>query len=392
MVFVILIVITGSITFFNTDTPQQQKIKKSVFFDSEYDEFLLQKSQIKNPQSKYIISKCGVDGQCIVEELQNITKNDPDSDPFEIVSSLTSAFEQQQIKCHIQGHHIGKFLLGYVNADLKKALSFVSDNCGGSMFHGILGNYLERLVLLDKINPDKIDIKNLCKMFDEDWQTSLECTHGIGHGLLKIYEYDLKKATHRCDEFELDPQKFTCYRGVFMENLHAFVEKNPSSNFRTDDVFYPCNTFEGNYAKTCYTYQGSFIQRLSNSTSEAIKQCKKLSVEEMIPYCYSGIGVVNNSPISSIDDFVRDCIRPDEDFSKQCFATIVLRITDWRGWSASVEFCQKSPDIYKLICYEYLGKFAADLDKTNECSKAESLEYENICRNADPTDVRLLIT
>ncbi len=58
MVFVILIVITGSITFFNTDTPQQHKIKKSVFFDSEYDEFLLQKSQIKNPLESKKFCQC----------------------------------------------------------------------------------------------------------------------------------------------------------------------------------------------------------------------------------------------------------------------------------------------------------------------------------------------
>jgi len=391
IVTVVIISITTISLFFDNNSDRQQ-IRTQVFFQDEYEKQLLQQSNIKNPYAKDIISKCGTDGHCIVEELQFLTINDPDLDFSELILSVLGAFEEQQIWCHQQAHHIGKFLLSYNNGNVTKAFNYGSKLCGGAIYHGILENYFEKSVLLDNIKPDEIDVKNSCKIFEDDWEISLECSHGVGHGLASLYDFNLTKATNRCDEFEFDPQKFTCYRGVFMDNLNSFLEKKISSNFNSEDLFYPCNTFDGNYAKVCYTYQGVLINKLMKSTTAAIEQCMKLPEKEMIPYCYSGISVIANSPLTTTYNFVKACQQGNDDFSKQCFGMYAILITDWRGWDASIEFCKLSPEKYKRTCYEFLGKFAVDLGEITECSKAESNEYENICKNADPSYLRLLKT
>ncbi len=379
-------------SLFFENNSNEQEIIMQFFYQDEHEKYLLQQSNMQNPYAKDIISKCGSDGKCIVKELQFLTINDPELDFFKIILSVLGAFEEQQIWCHSQAHHIGKFLLGYNNGNATKAFSYGSKLCGGAIYHGILENYYKNSVLLDSINPDEIEVRNSCKTFEDDWEILLECSHGVGHGLIQAYDYNLMKATKRCDEFEFDPQKFTCYRGVFMENLNSLFRKKNTSNFNLEDLFYPCNTFDGNYAKVCYTYQGILINNVLRSITASIEQCMKIPEKEMIQYCFSGIRVIGNSPLTTTYNFVSACQQDNDDFSKQCFGMYAILITDWRGWDTSIEFCKLSPEKYKPTCYEFLGKFAVDLGEISECSKAESIQYENICKNADPSYLRLLKT
>ena len=44
-----------------------------------------------------------------------------------------------------------------------------------------------------------------------------QCYHGIGHGLMAFYDYDMPQALKGCED--LPTHRESCYSGVFMENV-----------------------------------------------------------------------------------------------------------------------------------------------------------------------------
>ena len=268
--------------------------KTKLHYTSNYD---IYDEQLKNYKSEnqnvqLIFSKCGIDGHCAADSMIILSKNETKQGTMNTLNEIVSTLDKTGMRCHSQSHHLGEFLYGYTG-NLTEALMVADRKCGGGMYHGVIENYFQTELFFDRGNKDTIPVKETCEILKAKPYSHMmrDCTHGTGHGLLRVYDFDVFSAIKRCDEFSNSVDQSACYRGVFMENL---VEQwsGGSGTFNQNDLFYPCNSVEEKYARDCYHYQGQYIlDKKKYIVEDSFQQCEKIGSETYEKYCYYGLGV-----------------------------------------------------------------------------------------------------
>jgi hypothetical protein len=395
IVAILIIFSVASLGYFSTlsDSSSSEIPKIKTTFTTEKE---LQNQQVKNfktddPTVNFLLSECGLDEHCLAEEVRNVSNEVDEKRLWEVINLTMSSYETLGIWCHHQGHHVGEFLLGYYNGDIQEALSNAHRKCDSSLYHGMLENFIKQEVILSDVDPKDIEVTTSCDIF-EDRLIRLECGHGIGHGLVKASDFDLKWSANRCDEFELTEQRQVCYRGVFMENIVAL--EDGKGVFDEDDPYSVCNTLEDRHAQVCYQYHAKKIN--SFTPGNVFDSCDKIEPESLVKYCYMGVQPYLFSTFhNNYQNIVLECSKGNLDYQTYCYVGTVIGLIDWKGTKEGITFCEAIPEEFKPDCYDYLGKMVHDESPDRveeECSKAESIKYQNICRDADPEGIRILIT
>ncbi len=347
-----------------------------------------------------IINQCKEDVHCSINSLQTLTKLENESTVLGIFSDLVTEYESKY-PCHEIGHHLGMWLNAYVG-DEQDALILAQQQCGGSIFHGVIQNHLQ-IQKFKNISISEINIHELCSKFIEDssfiyrWQ----CLHGLGHGLADIYDYDVQSAVIRCDEFESNLEQISCSKGMFMQNAVHWAETN-TGDFDDNDLFYPCNAVPIKYAPPCYHYHISYMALktggINVQVDDAFDLCDKISPEEMIRFCYYGMGREMES--LTTDDWekaLKLCQEGDkEELYPFCIEGMLMTMVNGNSDPArGFSFCKSLPMEYKSTCYTGLGKWILLLSpdynhQENLCSMAENKNYYDVCINAKTDSLKLL--
>lgn len=214
------------------------------------------------------------------------------------VSLALSGLEKQSgrigVDCHQIAHAIGRTAVMQYDT-VGEAFKNGSAVCMSGFYHGAvegaLSKYGETL-----LRPDSID--TICGDFrslgEGETLNLLNCTHGIGHGILDFTHDDLYRSLKICGFLSIPSEKENCYGGVFMENLLVDGKNHISKYVKDDDIFYPCTAVDEEYKKTCYVFQPIHILYSSNF-HEAFLTCSRAEKEEYKTTCYGGIGVQTNS-------------------------------------------------------------------------------------------------
>ncbi len=123
--------------------------------------------------------------------------------------------------------------------NLKEALNYATVLCGGSVYHGIFQSYFGGEQFVHNVDKNQIMITHLCPIGQENvtWLHERDCIHGIGHGLVKLYNYNTTAAVDRCNEFIPLWAQSACSRGVFMENTDYFLETGKGDFDKNDHLF-----------------------------------------------------------------------------------------------------------------------------------------------------------
>ncbi len=356
------------------------------------EDFQLYKNQ---PYPAQIIENCSDKMHCAVNVMQSIAENENEEKVTSTFKELIILYEQT-IPCHQTGHHLGMWLYGYLD-DVDKSLQLAQQQCGGSIYHGVIQNYL----LTQKfsgVTVDKIDIHSICQdkyanpYSIDQWQ----CLHGVGHGLTEIYEYDVLEAVKRCEEFKEKIDQISCSKGVFMQNVVQYLETN-GGDFDESDKYYPCNAVDASFVPQCYHYHITYLALLNDKKlKKTFADCDGINPEEMIKYCYYGFGRQLSGNIKSIDDALFLCESGKiTEYHKYCLTGMVLTLVNVnRNPDFGFSFCSHLPIEYKFDCYDGLGKWVKMLyfDNLNiniQCQKAENFEYSQICQQASFDSVKL---
>ena len=363
----------------------------------ENENFKIQSTQPYAPQ---IVDGCKDDIHCSVNALHTITKLEDEEKVLDVFSNLVTSYESKY-PCHEIGHHLGMWLNAYLG-DPQYALDLAKQQCGGSIFHGVIQNYLQ-IQKFNNIPIDDIDIQEICSKFKDDpsfinrWQ----CLHGLGHGLADIYNYDTQSAISRCEEFEPGLEQISCSKGVFMQNVVHWTETQ-TGDFDENDLFYPCSVSPSKYVPTCYHYHITYMAAKSGGIKvlipEAFDLCDRISPEEMIKYCYYGMGrQMQNRAILDWDRALFLCQQGDrKDLHPYCIEGMLMTLVNGNtNPSAGFSFCKGLPSDYKQTCYNGLGKWitmlSSDYDEQEElCLMAENSDYVDMCMNAKTDSVQLL--
>jgi hypothetical protein len=319
---------------------------------------------------------------------------------LDVFSNLITSYSKKY-PCHEIGHHLGMWLNAYVG-DPVEALELAKQQCGGSIFHGIIQNYLQ-IQKFKNVSLNDIDIHEICSKYKNNpsfinrWQ----CLHGLGHGLIDIYDYDTQSAVSRCDEFEPGLEQISCSKGVFMQNVVHYTDTG-NGDFDENDLFYPCNASPSKYRPPCYHYQITYMAFKSGGITvqipDAFDICDDISPEEEIKYCYYGMGrQMQARAYLDWDRALFLCQLGDKkDLHSYCIEGMLMTLVNGNtNPSAGFFFCKSLPLEFKNTCYDGLGKWITMLssdhdERQNLCSMAENKNYSDICMNAKTESLALL--
>jgi len=338
-------------------------------------------SDAKVHDAESILLLCDIDEYCIVKALRELSKQQDEQTIYDTISEVMVHIDQAGIVCHDQGHHIGSYLYAYTQ-DLKQALSVADRKCGGSMYHGIVENYFMSEVFFKGTNFDDVQIKDSCdQLLDDSPLLYLECVHGIGHGLVKVYG-DIFSAVARCDEFETQYVQSQCQQGVFMENAVEFYSTG-GGVYDEDDLLYPCNKLDSKYAENCYYYHTSYILKKTLSASESFGQCDRIIDEKQIQSCYKGMGRTLIAFVEQFQDVIYYCQTGNPEYHEFCFKGHIFVVVDQLGVDKSFQTCHSYPEQFQVECFSYIGTWILLLNLSpdqivKECKKAGE-KYYNVC-------------
>jgi len=359
-------------------------------------EFDIEKLGEEGSLAEQIILSCEDDVHCAVDALHDVATKEEQSVVLTAFDDLVSLYETKY-RCHQIGHHLGMWLYAYIG-DIADSLAHAKMICGGSIYHGVIQNYLAVEHFSDK-DLSEIDFAEICPEIKghpysiDRWQ----CLHGIGHGLTIFFDSDVFKAVQICERFEPGWEQISCSKGVFMQNVVTNFETG-GGEFDDDDLYYPCNKVESKWAPPCYHYHPTYILLKNDRLlGESYKDCDNILPEEFVKYCYHGMGrQLERNIAGKIEHALKLCrFGLNTDYHKDCFRGMVMTIvnvnTNPKGGFA---FCKDLPQEFKAECYDAVGRWVimlhpSDEGRTVECLKAENSEYFDICMDASLESLKL---
>jgi len=348
--------------------------------------------------SEQIFDSCEYDMHCVVELLTGVSKNEKKENTMATFVELMSLYHEKKINssCHKVSHHLGMWLYGYTQ-NLEESIQYADPfSCAGGIYHGIFENYFT-IHQFEGAEPDKVPIKQLCNSLDSAYYSfdMAQCFHGVGHGLLILYDYDLFNAVQRCEDFDSNEKQNSCANGVFMQNVVKNFETGKGV-FDEDDILFPCNEVVSRFQQACYIWQGSYIlNQREYEVYSSFDECDKIN-QEFIKYCYYGIG----------GDLETDANRKMElallfceagklsSYHEYCFRGMVMN-TSMVYLSNGFSFCPLVPEQFKEECYDGLGfwinlRHENEEEKEQNCSRAENTKYFEICMNPKSGGINFL--
>lgn len=209
-------------------------------------------------------------------------------------------FKSNYLKQDVQGSHDIAHYIGSLIYQEKNLEGLVK--CDSSFAFGCYHGFVEGLIAKEGID-NLSKLVQVCQSFPKH-QGQITCYHGIGHGVLSYYKYELKPALNLCDNLLPSSYQQNCYTGVFMEN--ALVNSNKIDK---ENSMWPCNTVPEKYKSACFKYQMVSLSRLYSDDPVKIAQaCSEAEKKEYQESCLQGLGhQISQRHRKEPDEIVRLC-------------------------------------------------------------------------------------
>jgi hypothetical protein len=230
------------------------------------------------------------DFSCYQQRYQDLVDNSGVQAAF---ADLKDQFKKTQFvkdNCHQMAHVIGRAAANLYGDDVSSTYSQGDNFCGSGYYHGamesVVANIGEQNILdeADKIcadlrnnNPQSFNYRN--------------CTHGLGHGFMGLYQNEVFESLNACDELSDEFGRGWCAGGVLMENiLDENNPSNPSKYLKADQPFYPCPEVKTEYKEQCYArHAGYALEKQNGDFAKVFDLCGKVE-EGFRNNCYVGLG------------------------------------------------------------------------------------------------------
>jgi hypothetical protein len=254
-------------------------------------------------------------------------------------------------------HHIGHLFGGALyKASGLSGLTTCDMDFSSGCFHEFLGRALYE-------HGEKIlyDVDTYCK------ESTYDCQHGIGHGILGYtgYEFeDLQRALVLCEKIGTTDIRDGCFGGIFMEyNVRTMLGGSVSIRSHTpDEALDLLCTQVSPYARdACYFWiaQWFLAQEDGNNDQKfvaATRKCLQIDNTEHRLTCYSGLANDVPSYTSDREWYNTYCDNPelvsvDPLFSIQCRSGIATTLfADLETRSAAPKLCDPLKGDAKTFC------------------------------------------
>ena len=297
---------------------------------------------------------------------------------------------------HVIAHALGRFIVGWRDGDpavYAECREVFQAGCN----HGVMEAYFAsaRAATPDAVAPRALD--SLCDRITRPGAArlvSLECAHGMGHGLIVRYRGDVRAALAACDHLTEADARRECHDGVFMENAvratssadmrvgSAAVEAGAAARqqpplARRGDPSSPCNAIDERYRDACWTYQPIIaLEEAAGDQRKLIAVCDE-APPAFRDDCFFGIGKQATGWWQDERRVAGLCGSIEAPGDSGCVAGAADSYLDemWTGDRAMI-FCGAVAAARMAACYETLGSRLA-LMRTDaatmarECARAE---------------------
>lgn len=242
---------------------------------------IIQKTAFQIPRTAEAIQK---ERDFIDKQIQTLG---PDPAYQNLLGTVANASESDK---HLMGHIFGHEL--YTQRGLG-GFPACDKQLGGGCLHEFVGTAIqhEGLSVVSTLN------QNCLAHFGE--KESVACQHGLGHGLLSFFGYEMKDLTRALDSCKPlatgDPMR-GCYSGALMEFDSRTMTDNAVRPVDPKAPFELCNHLASSYKPACYFWTPAWLwQSLYNAsqTAEAFAGVGSYCAKVPAPYadyCFQGLG------------------------------------------------------------------------------------------------------
>jgi len=319
--------------------------------------------------------------------------------PKAAVNVFAKLQRKNEVKERIDGHHIVHHIghnVASVFGPFPEALGLCPITYNYGCIHGFLQQALGQKMTTPK------DAVRLCDIFVDDPDATPKdkayCYHGMGHGVMMYFDYDMKKAIEMCDS--VDPIGVGgCWQGLFMEAVNvAHEEKGKAMGYTKADPLAPCNTLEEKYQHECFINHGGWMMHVfEHDYVGAIDGCRKASIKNSAKSCISSITLMVSNPSwqksfvddlgerSIIENAVLICQNFPEDQKKSCVDGAISNILnfDHLDLARSEQFCQGIDQKYQSLCYKSislnLGNIVSNKSAAQDACTTLKADGQEIC-------------
>jgi hypothetical protein len=226
-------------------------------------------------------------------------------------------------------------------------------------YHGVLEAYFTspRAAPASAVEPRALDA--LCPAIVERGAPrlpSLECAHGMGHGLTARARNDFRAALHGCDALSDGEARAECHDGVFMEIAVQGTEPAGAALLRRDDLRYPCDSVAAGYQPSCWKYQPMIAYLFTEDLARTVRLCDEAPAASTAA-CYHGVGKQAVGWLTEPPAVAGVCRRTDVPARLgACLAGAAESYID-DSWTAdgALALCRAAPEPGKAACYTAIG-------------------------------------
>ena len=336
--------------------------------------------------------------QCYHTGLEKILQTRGTEHALATLDTLTQQDPDVLRDAHPYTHHLGRASFAYYK-DVAEAFAHCRETFWSGCYHGVLESYLRSL---PEVRADAIAA--VCTREIDAWQSTFlqyQCLHGLGHGLTLYFDYQLPTALEGCDALASPWERESCYSGVFMENVVAFLQPHhthqeghqshadrPRSLLRPEDPLYPCTAVGELYQRACYRMQSSAILTFSqHDFAKAFQVCSGAPAA-FVSVCYESLGRdVSGFTLRNAEKTMSLCRQGSPEQATACLVGAVKDfILTHADPQRGLAFCRRLDDASKEVCYAATGEVLLSLYPDNQqraqsCAQAET-EYIDACKEA----------
>lgn len=317
-----------------------------------------------------------------------LKKKIKESGPKAVVSKLSEVMPPLNLSCHDRSHEVGRFTYEIFG---NQAFKLCSSECHSGCYHGATEAFFK-----DKGTANLNENLNIICSGELNRFFSHQCIHGVGHGLMAWSNYDLPDALSTCEKIKSQKDQFSCFTGVFMENIVGSLafkgagedisKDRHYTKYLNDDPHFPCNYVAEKYKAACYFLQTSRMRQIfSDDFAKIAASCSSIS-KKYQNFCFASMGrdasgVSKQEPAAAISQCQfapfglprQECLSgavqdtfwdpkgvdralffckslKDKDEIRRCYETIIQRSSEILTGEKQEAFCKKIPAFQGIKC------------------------------------------
>lgn len=166
--------------------------------------------------------------------------------------------------------------------------------CTNAYYYGCQHGFFE--IILAQADDPVAAASDTCETAPENQR--FFCYHGVGHGFMLSYAYDLEGVLEKCNQLpEGGFRREGCWQGTFMENVNSFLRGEDAPGvFVRSDPLQPCKHMEMQYQWECYYNHASYLLRIhDHDVGKAAAECLNADPQSRAA-CTRGLGQLAGTP------------------------------------------------------------------------------------------------